>query len=189
MLSTYNTYNTNRIAFWGRKPPPFKPGRPHPLEISVSAWKRYTDISKWYEAFLTKEMRVLACAPSQTKLDFTHFDTGHLRRIKVDHVTRMESHICFRIAEVSAKEGALSLLAYEPRIPPENNPLLTPFQILTYLRTEMRCEIPSSTDTDPYTYLYVERGGTYVSLSQLYDQAQEDHLAVSASPCNSSCST
>jgi len=37
--------------------------------------------------------------------------------------------------------------------------------------------------------LYVERGGTYVSLSQLYDQAQEDHLAVTASPRNSSCST
>jgi len=180
---------SGKLAFWGPLPPPFKPGRPHPLEVSVSAWKWYTNISKWLKTFLTEEMLVLACAPSQTKLDFTHFDTGHLRRIKLGPATRTESHICFRIAEVSAKEGASSLLAYEPRIPPENNPLLTPFQILTYLKMEMRCEIPPLQDIDPYKYLYVERGGTYVSLSQLYDQAQEDHLAVTASPRNSSCST
>jgi len=182
------TSKGNRKAFWGEEPSPFKPGRPHPLTSSVSAWKRYDAITKWYVAFLTEEMRIVAHAPSAGSADFPRFPIGHIRSIKL--VPAIEkSRICFRIAEVSPKEWASSLFAYEARIPPENNPLLTPFQILTYLRTEMRCEIPSSTDTDPYTYLYVERDGTYVSLSQLYDQAQEDHLAVSASPCNSSCST
>ena len=184
-----STSNTNRIAFWGPPPPPFKPGRPHPLEVSVSAWKRYTNISKWLKTFLTKEMLVLACAPSQTKLDFTHFPTGHIRSIKVVPATYTESLFGAHIAEVSPEESVSSLFAYEPMIAPKGTPPLTPFQILKFLREKMRCEIPSSPDIDPYTYLYVERGGTYVSLSQLYDQAQEDHLAVTASPRNSSCST
>jgi len=182
------TSKKNRRAFWGSPPSPFKPGPPQPPIVSVPALTRYTAITRWL-TFLTKEMLILAYAPSQTKLDFTHFDTGHLRRIKLGLATHTESRICFCIAEVSPEESVSSLFAYEARIAPKGTPPLTPFQILTYLRMEMRCEIPSSPDIDPYTYLYVERGGTYVSLSQLYDQAQEDHLAVTASPRNSSCST
>ena len=182
------TSKGNRKAFWGEEPSPFEPGPLQPPKVGVSALERYICISEWLKTFLTEGMIVLARAPSARALDYTHFPTGHLRSIKLVPATK-ESGICFRIAEVSPEESASSLLAYEPMIAPEGDPLLTPFQILTFLRKEKRCEIPLSPDIDPYKYLYVKDGDTYVSLSQLYDQAQEHHLAVTASPRNSSCST